>query len=253
MIFDFDDAIYLHDFAKTKTFTKMADAVIICSRVLREWVLKFNKNVHIIHTTVRLSDYKRYTKNYADAPSTRVIGWVGTAKDHYNNLSLLADAFRLLIPRTKVPFKFVLVGVWGYPKIKELFVDIAGLDVEFVEYLEPGKMAQTLQGFDIGVNSLVDKSEWNLARSSFKPYEYMAVGLAQVTSAVGEITFVIKDGVNGFTAENAEEWADKLKRLLEDRDLCARLGKAGQETMLYEESYEAVMPRIVSIIHDITA
>lgn len=251
MIFDFDDAIYTHDFYKTKKLTQMADAVFVCSRVLETWVRQYNQNVYIFHTTVKFADYAKYTKDYSHSTSPVVIGWVGTAKDHYRNLSLLAEVFKKLVTQTSVPFKFVLVGVWGFPKIKELFEPIQGLTVEFIEYLPPDKMMETIQSFDIGVNPLVGKSEWNLARSSYKPYEYMACGLAQVTSAVGEITYVVKDGINGFLADSVDEWVEKLKRMIESRELCEKLGKGGQETIRTQESYEAFLPRMIDIIKKI--
>ncbi len=251
MIFDFDDAIYMHDFYKTKKLTQMADAVFVCSRALQTWVRQYNQSVHIFHTTVKLADYAKYTKDYSTSGSPLIIGWVGTAKDHYKNLSLLAEVFKKLPARTAVPFKFLLIGVWGFPKIKELFEPIARLDVEFVEYLPPSKMMQTIQSFDIGVNPLVEKGEWNMSRSSYKPYEYMACGLAQITSAVGEITYVVQDGVNGFLADSVEEWVEKLTRLLESRELRVELGKAGQKTIREEESYEAVLPRMVEVIEQL--
>ena len=248
MIFDFDDAIYTHDFYKTKKLTQMADAVFVCSRALETWVRRYNQNVYIFHTTVKYADYAKYTKDYSIPQSPLIIGWVGTAKDHYRNLSLLAEAFKKLVTQTRVPFKFVLVGVWGYPKIKELFEPIKGLNAEFIEYLPPEKMMETIQSFDIGVNPLVGKSEWNLARSSYKPYEYMACGLAQITSAVGEITYVVKDGVNGFLADSVDEWVEKLDRMLTDKELRAALGRGGQETIRTQESYEAFLPRMIEII-----
>ena len=251
MIFDFDDAIYMHDFFKTKTYTEMADAVFVCSRALEKWVKQYNQNVYIFHTTVKMSEYEACTKNYSLEKGPLVIGWVGTARDHYKNLGLLAGVLKKLMTKTNVPFKFVLVGVWGYPKIKELFESIPGLDVDFVEYVEAGKMPETIQSFDIGVNPLAEKGEWNLARSSFKPYEYMACGLAHVTSAVGEITNVVQDGTNGFLADNEDEWVDKLARLLESKDLRAQLGRGGQKTMRTQEAYEAVLPRMIEVIRSL--
>ncbi len=248
MIFDFDDAIYMHDFYKTRKLVQMADAVFVCSRALQSWVRQYNQNVHIFHTTVKLADYEKYTKDYSLPQAPIVIGWVGTAKDHYKNLSLLAEVFKKLPAQTSVPFKFMLIGVWGFSKIKELFEPIAGLNVEFVEYLPPGEMAPAIQSFDIGVNPLVEKGEWNLSRSSFKPYEYMACGLAQITSAVGEITYVVRDGVNGFLADSVEEWVEKLAKLIESPELRAQLGAAGQKTIREEESYEVAVPRMLDII-----
>ena len=251
MIFDFDDAIYMHDPFKTKTLTRMADAVIVCSQALDTWVRNYTDNVHVIQTTVKLADYEKFTKDYTTDADPVIIGWVGTARDHYKNLSLLAGALRRLVATTNVPFRFKLVGVWGYPKIKELFEPIEGLDVEFVEYLGPGEMAPTIQGFDIGVNPLVDRGIWNLSRCSVKTFEYLACGVAVISSNIGEMTYVIRDGENGFLADDEDEWVEKLQLLLESRELRARVGHAGQETMRTDESYEAIMPLMVDIITNV--
>lgn len=248
MIFDFDDAIYMHDFFKTKTFTKMASAVFVCSKPLEAWAKQYNPNVHIFHTTVKFSDYSTHTKNYESDPERVVVGWIGTAKDHYKNLALLSRVFQKLIPKISTPFIFVLIGERGYQKVRELFDRVPGLAVEYVDYINPAETPRMIQGFDIGVNPLMERGEWNLARSSFKPYEYMACGVAQITSAVGEITRVVVDGVNGLLADSEEEWAEKLTRLIEDRQLRKKLGQGGQQTIREQESYEAILPRMVQII-----
>lgn len=256
MIFDFDDAIYMHDFYKTKKLTQMADVVIVCSRALEQWAKQYNKNVHIIHTTVKLSAYEKFTKNYARDIDPITIGWIGTAKFHYGNLEFLAAVLGKLVKKTQKPFMFTLVGAQQYRKVYDLFEKIPGLHATFVDSLEwnnPESIPKEIQSFDIGVNPLVEKSEWNLARSSFKPYEYMACGVANVTSNVGEITNVIRDGVNGMLADSADEWVEKLERLIVDKELRTKIGKAGQETMREYEAYEAVMPRMVGLINSLTA
>ena len=75
--------------------------------------------------------------------------------------------------------------------------------------------------------------------------------LSTISSNIGEMTYVIRDGVNGFLADNEEEWVEKLKRLVESRELRAKIGKAGQETMRKDECYEAIMPEMVKIIRDV--
>ncbi len=253
MIFDFDDAIYLHDPFKTILYTKMADAVIICSQALKKWALQYNPHVYIIHTTVSLSKYEKFTKDYSQEREKIVIGWVGTAKDHHKNLALLKNVFEKLVQATDIPFKFVLGGILGDKESREMFEHIPGLEVEFVDSIPPNELPQFLQEFDIAVNPLAEKSEWNFARSSLKPYDYMAVGLAQITSAVGEITNVIHDGVNGFTADSAEEWVEKLIILMKDKNLRAQMGREGQKTMREEESFEAVMPHYIQILQEVEA
>ena len=63
--------------------------------------------------------------------------------------------------------------------------------------------------------------------------EAMAVGLPCVglktTPSVNEL---IVDGVNGFLANNTpEDFAEKLKILMDNRDLCIKMGKNGHEMM----------------------
>lgn len=256
MVFDFDDAIYMHDFYKTKKLTRMADAVIVCSRALEQWAKQYNNNVHIVHTTVKLAVYEKFTKNYAQDTGPITIGWIGTAKFHYGNLEFLAAVLGKLVKKTQKPFMFSLVGAQQYRKVYDLFEKIPGLHVTFVDSLEWTNLEsipREIQKFDIGVNPLVDRGEWNLARSSFKPYEYMACGVANVTSNVGEIAYVIHDEINGMLADSVDEWVEKLERLMADRVLRARIGKAGQETMREHEAYEAVVPRMIDLINSLTA
>jgi len=251
MIFDFDDAIYMYDPLKTRTLTKMADAVIVCSHALEQWARRYNTNVHIIHTTVKLSDYEKFTKNYSTGSRPLVIGWIGTARYHYKNLQLLAAVFTKLVTQAKATFKFVLIGAEYDKKIYDLFKNIHGLHVEFINSLDwnnPESVPREIQKFDIGANPLVDRGEWNLARSSFKPLEYMACGVATMSSAVGEITYVIQDGINGYLANNEDEWVEKLQKLLSDTKLRTKLSRAGQERIRKEYSYEAIIPRLLSII-----
>ena len=252
MIFDFDDAIYMHDFFKTKVLTQMADAVIVCSQALAAWAKQYNKNVHIFHTSLKFSDYAKFTKNYEVESNPIVIGWVGTASNHCNNLRFLATVFEKLVKETENRFKFILMGAGRNNKIYKLFQDIPNLHVEFVDNLEwnnPESVPREIQKFDIGVMPLVGKNEWNLARSSFKPLEYMACGVATVSSAIGEITNVVQDGINGYLASSEDEWVEKLGRLINDRALRSALGTAGQMQVREHECYEAVIPRMIELIN----
>ncbi len=250
-IFDFDDAIYKHSFFKTKVFTRMASAVIICSRHLEMWVKQYNPNVYIIHTSLKFAEYVAYTKDYKKEERECVIGWIGTATNHADNLAFLAVVLAKLCAKIDVRFRFVLVGAVHSKKTYELFRAVPGLDTTFVDNIEwdnPAVVAKNIQQFDIGVMPLVNRGEWNRARSSYKLFEYMACGVASLSSDVGEVTYVIQDGENGFFAETAEQWVQKLGKLVLDRDLRARIGHAGQETIRTQEAYEAVIPRLITII-----
>ncbi len=251
MIFDFDDPVYLHSFFKTKVFTRMADVVITCSHAQAEWAKQYNNNVHIIHISLDFPKYKKFTKNYSIGSTPQIIGWVGNAPEHVNNLEILASVFRKLLKKTTLPFKFVLIGALKDKKIYDLFQQIPNLNVEFIDELEwndPESVPREIQKFDIGVVTHQSEGEWNKAKTSFKVLEYMSCGVATVVSKFGEMPYVIQDGVNGCIADTEEEWVEKLEILLANKELRTKLGSGGQKRVQEEYCYDTIVPRLIDIL-----
>ena len=249
MIFDFDDAIYLHSFFKTKTLAKLAEAVIVGSHSLADWAKKYNKNVFIIPTSVSFSLYDKYGRFKRAENEKFTIGWMGNASDHYENLKILVPVFEKLI-KEGLKFKFILVGSLGNQKVYDLFRGIKALDVEFIDALDwsdSEAMPRMIHNFDIGLMPLLD-SEWNRGKCTFKAIEYMACGMPSIISPVGENNYLIQDGINGFLAFAAEDWAEKIKKVYNNPALLVKFGKKAQETILKDYSFETNMPIVQSII-----
>ncbi|MCX6731733.1 MAG: glycosyltransferase [Candidatus Parcubacteria bacterium] len=252
MIFDFDDAIYMHSFSKTKTLSKMADAVVVGSHALAEWAKKYNKNVYIIPTCVKFENYEKFSQNYFNDNRKIVIGWIGGAIDQYENLKLLVPALERLT-KNGIFIKFILIGALKYQKVYDLFQNIRGIETEFIDALDwndPTAVPAHIQKFDVGVMPLLD-NEWNRGKCAFKAIEYMACGVATVCSAVGECKFLIKDGLNGFLAKNVDELFVRIRQLALDKELRIKLGKEGQKTIYEEYSYKANIPKLIGILQKI--
>ncbi len=255
MIFDFDDPVYTHSFFKTKTFTQMADAVITCTHGQAEWARKYNPNVHLFHIVVDFPAYKKFTKDYTQEHHPLTLGWVGTGPEHLPNLKILASVLTKLVKQATTPFTFVLIGALKNKKVYELFQSIRGLTVEFIDSLDwtdPECVPREIQKFDIGVLPHRSDGEWNKNKTSLKNLEYMACGVATICSAFGEMPYVIADGVNGYLASNEDEWVEKLQKLLSSRELRAKLGRAGQENVHKNYSYEAMIPRLIDLFNSVS-
>jgi len=255
MIFDFDDPVYVHSFLKTKVFTKMADAVVVCTHGQAQWARKYNPNVHIFHILLDFPTYQKFTKDYRQEQGPLIIGWVGTGPEHIRNLKILAPVFKKLTEKTKIPFKFVLIGAGHDKKIYDLFENIPDLHVEFIDSLDwtnPESVPRKIQKFDIGVLPHRNDGEWNESKTSLKNLEYMACGVATICSSFGEISLVIQDGVNGYLVSSDAEWVEKLNKLISDADLRARLGKAGQKTVQENYCYDSTIPRLIDLINSLS-
>lgn len=254
MVFDFDDPIYTHTPFKTRIFTKMADAVIVCTHGQAEWARQFNANVHIVHIAINPVPYEKFTKDYSAPIGTPVIGWLGTGPEHTHNFPVLVAALRRLAARKETPFVFVFIGAFGNQKIYDLFQQIPDLDVRFIDklvYTEKESAPREIQKFDIGVVPHQTEGEWNKAKTSMKILEYMACAVPGVVSAFGEMPHMVQDGVNGFTAASEDEWVEKLTLLLKDCALRERLGRAGQQTVREHYSFDAIVPKIVRAIRSL--
>jgi glycosyltransferase involved in cell wall biosynthesis len=120
-----------------------------------------------------------------------------------------------------------------------------GLDdaVNFCGLIENAAQV-ALPAFDIFFQS----SLWEAMSISL--LEAMAAGKAIVTTRVGDAAWMIQDGVDGLLVEprDLEGMATALDRLIRDRDLHGRLGRAAaskaqqqftveQMTQAYEEIY----------------
>lgn len=254
MIFDFDDPIYTHNFFKTKVFSQMADAVIVCTHRQAEWARQFNSNVHVVHIAIDPAPYESCTKEYSVPVKKPVIGWLGTGPEHLLNFLILIPVLRRLIVQGVTPFTFVLIGAFKNKKVYELFQHIPGLDVRFIdrlEYTDPHSAPREIQKFDIGVVPHQSKGEWYEGKTSMKILEYMACAVPVVVSAFGEIPYIIKDGTNGYIASSEDEWVEKLTQLLGDRTLREQFGRAGQQIVRKHYSFDAILPQMVQVIRSL--
>lgn len=255
MIFDIDDPIFLHSFFKTMVFTRLADAVVVNHHALADWVRRYNDNVHIMHISLNFGDYKKFEHDYAVVHSPLVIGWSGAGVEHRFNLALLADVFKKLRADPSVPeFSFTLIGSLGYKTLHDMFDSIPGLTTRYIESLDwsdSESVPREVQNFDIGVIPNATDSAWSKFKSSFKIIEYMACGVATITSDFGEMPNIVEDGVNGYLARDKDDFAKKLRILLSDRELRVKLGKAGQETVRENYCYDAIIPRMIELISSV--
>lgn len=254
MIFDFDDPIYTHNFLKTKTFSQMADAVIVCTHAQAEWARQFNPNVHIAHIAIDTSPYEECAKDYPLPGGKPIIGWLGTGPEHLQNFPVLVSALGRLAARKDTPFTFVLIGAFENKKVYDLFRGIPDLDVRFIDrlvYTDPLSAPREIQKFTIGVVPHQSEGVWNKGKTSMKVLEYMACAVPTVVSAFGEMPYIVEDGVNGFIASSEDEWVEKLTLLLKDRALRERLGRAGQETVRARYSFDTIVPQIALLIRSL--
>ncbi|MFH1593966.1 MAG: glycosyltransferase family 4 protein [Candidatus Omnitrophota bacterium] len=236
LIYDFDDSIFLTKPSKVKKIIALSDFVIAGNGFLKEYALKLNKNVEVLHTCIDTDRYKPAIR-FRDNKKT-VIGWMGsptTAK----YLSEIKEVFRILSQK----YHNVEYRVIGARFDKS--ADVSLVNKDWVLNSE----VTELQHFDIGLMPMPD-DEWTRGKCAFKIIQYMAVGIPAVASPVGMNAEVIQDGVNGFLASGIEEWCEKLSRLIESLPLRQRLGAEGRRTAERNYSLNVNAPKFLKILEN---
>jgi len=231
VVFDFDDAIWNHDVSdanrnfgwlkdpgKTEKIIAVSDLIFAGNKYLAEYALRFNKNVMIVPTTIDTCEYK-------PVPFTRendkvVIGWSGSITTIRH--------FELAVPfLKKLKDKYdgkIICKVIGDGNYRNEELNITGLPWKKEDELKE------LSTFDIGIMPIPD-DDWSKGKCGLKGLQYMALEIATVMSPVGVNSEIIKDGENGFLASDADEWVEKISRLIEDVLLRTKLGKAARKTV----------------------
>ena len=83
--------------------------------------------------------------------------------------------------------------------------------------------------------------------------EYGLLKKAVVSTKVGEIPLIIKDGINGFIVDSndAESFYNKLVKLIEDVDLRVNFGKSLYQTIIENHSEEGVIVKYSNLIKEL--
>jgi glycosyltransferase involved in cell wall biosynthesis len=246
IIFDTDDALFakpnfatglaarFHDRERIAKLSKLAKHVIVSVDFIKQYVEQFNPKVSVIPTSI---DTVNYTLKAYPVPekSKTIIGWAGSASGLIY-LRQMEPVLQQLSTLYKIQLKI----------ISSDFIDIQGVDVVKCKWSLENEITD-LQGLDIGIMPLAN-TEFERGKCGFKLIQYMGVGVPVVCSPVGINSTIVQDGQNGFLANSAEEWFDKLSLLIKDEVLREKFGKRGRESIQSDYTIESNACKFKKII-----
>jgi glycosyltransferase involved in cell wall biosynthesis len=253
MIYDFDDAIFMRSASnansfmryfkcpsKVNTILRISDYVITSNNYLCGYAKRYNDRVEVINTSVDTDKFIPSEKQTGDTARLPTIGWIGSyTTSPY--LEMLRDVFARLSEKYRFRIKLVGAQCVGF--------DVTGVEVESTAWRLKDEIEQ-FRSLDIGVYPLPE-NDWTLGKAGFKAIQYMSVAVPCVASRVGTNNDIIEDGVDGFLVKTADEWVDRLSRLMESPELRKRMGDAGRKKIENACSLKVNAPRVLTIIRGV--
>ncbi len=194
--------------------------------------------IHVVYPSIDVAGYEAGVRPGSlreelgipeEAPLAGIVARYDPVKGH-ETLIGAARALRSRFPEAR----FLSSGAEENIRIEQLRKMSVQMDcADVYSFLDRrGSSAEIISSLDVGV--IASRGSEAVCRVLL---EYMVAGVPVVATSVGVIPEVLEDGVTGFLVpqDNPEEMAQKLGRLMEDRDLRERMGKEGRKRV--EERY----------------
>ncbi len=238
LVYDFDDPIWipyksptnnifsrLKWQSKTASICKYADHVITGNKLIGDWAKKHSDIVDVVPSTVDMARYPQKTDYNQQEKIT--LGWTGSHST-IPFLKLLKEPLSEL--GKKYDLKLLVIS-----HTDEFAWDDIPLEIQSVKWSAASE-SEDLLGMDIGLGPFPNEG-WTPWRCHGKVLQYMAAGIPCVVSNMGILPDYVQDGVNGFLANENDEWVSKLSLLIEDAALRKKLGSSGREKI--EKNYSS--------------
>ncbi len=238
LIFDFDDAVFLHTSGtgwrsriaqpeSTRLLVERAAVTYAGNEYLADYARRFSSNVRIVPTVLDTDRFAPLTKPARAKP---VVGWVGSPSTS-KYLELVLPALEQVAKHT--PFTLRLVGAGRD-------FSVPNVEVENLVWREDEEV-RAFQELDVGLYPLVDDA-WSRGKCGFKAIQYMACGVPFAVSPVGVIQDMVREGVDGLWAQTSAQWVEHLTTLLTDAPLRAKLIASARERAVAKYSVNAIAP-----------
>lgn len=264
LIFDMDDwdlgynpfkrLSYLHSLKGTYLTPKIASESSGCvasSIYIEDYLSQFNNNTAYVPTGVDTSLF--YPRNKTSNIKKTVFCWTGTMfrEDNVENLLFTIDCFWQL--NKKYP-DIALQIIGTGPRMRNI-IEVTKLkypfaNIELKGWIHPSDIPQHLSNIDIALFPLIQNTKFNHSKSPTKLFEYMAMKKPAVASKIGELSFVIKDGINGFLAStfSKKSFIEKMEILINDHKLRTEMGENALQAVRENFSLEVLGKKLYEFL-----
>tara|TARA_A200000113_G_scaffold215519_1_gene219916 strand:+ start:450 stop:1430 length:981 start_codon:yes stop_codon:yes gene_type:complete len=233
LIYDADDRIWLRPFRKHNLFTqirinhrmrkicKYAQICMVANEVIAKDIISYGGKPSVV--PMALDGKIWFPKE--EQNEKIVIGWTGAPA----NLSFLE---KILHPLRDVLIRnsdVKLVIHCGHDPCFE------NLDYEYIPYI-PGKEAEVVRSFDIGLLPLPSKDPFVDGKSPIKGIQYLASGLAIISAKTHSSKNIFKNLDSVEYADNEHKWLEIISSMVGKKESILKASEKSRQ--FFHENYD---------------
>jgi glycosyltransferase involved in cell wall biosynthesis len=236
---------------------KLFDGLIVMTRVLEKYFSnKVSKAAKVLLMPMTV-ECERFTDNKDISPiSGNYIGYIGDLGYNKDGVENLIESF-YLISNCFPNLKLCIIGSAKEKNIYNKFNQLIFNHNLKERVILTGRLYRDLVPSYLNNASLLALARPDTLRSQggfpTKLGEYLSSGRPVVCTAVGEIPDYLTDGENAFLVkpDNNDEFAEKLKYVLNNPGLAEKVGRKGRELALNVFNYKVQSKRMNEFLQSI--
>jgi glycosyltransferase involved in cell wall biosynthesis len=235
IIYDFDDAIWIPNTSANNKIAGFVKAFWKVSYICK-WSYKISagndylcafaqqsRATQIVKIPTVVDAEKRYNQLKKHQQGNIVVGWTGS----HSTLKYLDELIPVIEAlQEELDFTFLVIA--------DKEPSLALKKWRFCPWNERTEIEDLLK-IDVGVMPL-SNDNWSEGKCGFKLIQYLSLGIPAVASPVGVNKIIIDEGINGFIAQDSNDWKNALRKLIVDFALRSSMGASGRAKMVAEYS-----------------
>lgn len=220
---------------RVKRMIEISDHIVVSTENLKRSLAHFGKRITVIPNAIDPKIWE--VKNPKKRTDGKIrIGWIGSAS-HIADTKVINSAFDEILKK----YENVEIHLCGFVDSNSFrgdrefhHIGTSGYD-EFPQFLADLDL-------DIAVAPLID-SKFNRAKSNIKWLEHSMLEIPMVLSNIPPYSECVEKNVTGFLANGKGQWVQYLSKLIEDKELRKKIGKAAKKEVLEKYTIEKQLPK----------
>jgi glycosyltransferase involved in cell wall biosynthesis/ubiquinone/menaquinone biosynthesis C-methylase UbiE len=242
-------ALYFDGIRRYSETMKLCEYGIVSTNKIKQEMNFFLKNVFVnkngvsdemINISKKAIDKTLKNKDYIN------IGYMSGT--HTHNVDFKEAEISLLQILKK--YKDCRLSIAGFLTLDDKFKRLKS-QILRIPYMLWKNLPFEIAKLDINIAPLEMGNIFCEAKSDLKYFEAALVRVPTVASKLGAFNDNIEDGVNGFLAENPNEWKQKLELLISDTKIRERMGMAAYIKVTKERNSYEMGKNLVKILEQI--